>query len=214
MWFQVIITEPVTMVTDYVLGIMGLYFAISLHRLNRERAQNSVRLWMWSFAFLSAAAFFGGTSHGFGESLSALSKALIWKCTVMSVGMAGLLMPLGTITSTLSNPARRWTSAAFILKFFAYAAWMMRHDKFLFVVCDYAPSMLAVMILQIYAARKYGAESARWLIGGVLVTFGAAAVQAAQIRLHEHFNHNDLYHVIQMSALYLFYRGSRLLRDI
>jgi hypothetical protein len=28
----------------------------------------------------------------------------------------------------------------------------------------------------------------------------------------EHFNHNDLYHLVQMVALYFFYRGACVLR--
>jgi Family of unknown function (DUF6962) len=31
--------------------------------------------------------------------------------------------------------------------------------------------------------------------------------------LQRHFNHNDLYHVIQMVGMYVFYKGAILLRD-
>ena len=40
-----------------------------------------------------------------------------------------------------------------------------------------------------------------------------AMVQASGFRLHEHFNHNDLYHVIQMVALVLLYRGAKRLQS-
>ena len=52
-----------------------------------------------------------------------------------------------------------------------------------------------------------------WIIGGVLVSFGAAGIQQSGIALHQHFNHNDIYHVVQMAGVYLLYRGARLLRD-
>ena len=52
-----------------------------------------------------------------------------------------------------------------------------------------------------------------WLIAGVLVSLVAGIVQARRLALHRHFNHNDLYHVIQMAALYAFYRGGALLVD-
>jgi hypothetical protein len=32
---------------------------------------------------------------------------------------------------------------------------------------------------------------------------------ASGIALHPHFNHNDLYHVVQIAAMLLFYRGIR-----
>jgi hypothetical protein len=41
----------------------------------------------------------------------------------------------------------------------------------------------------------------------------AGIVQARRLALHRLFNHNDLYHVIQMVALYTFYRGGLLLVD-
>ncbi len=53
----------------------------------------------------------------------------------------------------------------------------------------------------------------RWTAAGVAVSFAAAAVQQSGLALHRHFNHNDLYHVIQMGGLYLLYRGGLLLRD-
>jgi uncharacterized membrane protein len=52
-----------------------------------------------------------------------------------------------------------------------------------------------------------------WLIVGVLLSLVAGIVQARRLALHRQFNHNDLYHVIQMGALYAFYRGGALLVD-
>ena len=57
------------------------------------------------------------------------------------------------------------------------------------------------------------AMSALWMAGGMLVSFMAAAVQVNGVALHDHFNHNHLYHVIQMGGMYLFYRGALLLKD-
>ena len=51
------------------------------------------------------------------------------------------------------------------------------------------------------------------MAGGVLVSFMAAAVQVNGVALHDHFTHNDLYHVIQTGGMYFFYRGALLLKD-
>ena len=45
------------------------------------------------------------------------------------------------------------------------------------------------------------------------MSFLAAAVQVNEIALHQYVNHNDLYHLIQMSGMYLFYRGALILKD-
>jgi hypothetical protein len=52
-----------------------------------------------------------------------------------------------------------------------------------------------------------------WILAGVAVCVVAALVQASGFALHRHFNHNDLYHLIQIAAMALLYRGARRLRD-
>jgi hypothetical protein len=43
----------------------------------------------------------------------------------------------------------------------------------------------------------------------VAVSVLAGLAQASGLALHERFNHNDLYHVLQIAAMFLFYRGVR-----
>ena len=93
-----------------------------------------------------------------------------------------------------------------------YAAWMTVHDEFLYVIIDYAPALVAVLVLFVPGLVRRECASA-WVVAGILVSFAAAAVQAARLAPHPMFNHNDLYHVIQMAAFWLLYRGGVLLRD-
>src|SRR5206468_1209672 len=53
----------------------------------------------------------------------------------------------------------------------------------------------------------------RWILGGVAVSLIAAGIQAGRVALHEHFNHNDLYHVVQIVAMLLYYAGAKRMRD-
>jgi hypothetical protein len=52
-----------------------------------------------------------------------------------------------------------------------------------------------------------------WIVTGVAVSALGALVQASGLAPHRHFNHNDLYHVIQLAAMFLLYRGARRLTD-
>ncbi len=56
-------------------------------------------------------------------------------------------------------------------------------------------------------------ESVGWFLWGVGISLLGLGIQQSDIQLHEHLNHNDLSHIILLGALYLFYRGSRLLQD-
>ena len=62
-------------------------------------------------------------------------------------------------------------------------------------------------------AWRIGERGSRDILIGVGVSIAAAAVQASGFELHRHFNHNDLYHVMQIAAMAAFYRGARKLSD-
>ena len=47
-----------------------------------------------------------------------------------------------------------------------------------------------------------------WLWRAVILTLIGLAAQQSGWSLHERFNHNDLYHVVQMAGLYCLYRGA------
>src|SRR5438067_3917169 len=53
----------------------------------------------------------------------------------------------------------------------------------------------------------------KWITAGVLVTIAGLAVQRTGFRSHMDFNHNDIFHVIQIGAFYLLFRGACTLRD-
>jgi hypothetical protein len=192
------ISEPVTLITDYVLaGVTGwLCFLL----FKRSQQYKSRKFWAVAFAALALGAFLGGTWHGF------LNDDFLWKATVLSVGVASFGMVAGSAFATLSRAARNvllWLASG---KLIFYSYWMLRHDEFIHVVIDTAIAFAVVAALHLW--RFNG-----WLLAGVAVSVGAALVQASGFALHQHFNHNDLYHVIQIAAMGLLYRGARQLRD-
>ena len=90
---------------------------------------------------------------------------------------------------------------------------MLGHDEFRFVIYDYG-STLAILLLLVVAGRTHGVAGHRaYIASGILVSIAAAAVQQSGVRLHQHFNHNDLMHVVQMGGVWLLYKGGARLRD-
>jgi hypothetical protein len=178
------IHEPMTMATDYLLASASVVFAIRLWRTNRA--------WAYAFLFTALGSFLGGTYHGFAATW-------LWKPTVYAIGLASffLLLPLVPLLA--------------VLKFIAYATWMIAHDDFKYVIIDYGTTLLVLAVLQIVAWLRHRAASAPWILGSIAVSVVGAFVQQSGFRLHEHFNHNDLYHVIQLVGLWLLYRGGLLL---
>jgi hypothetical protein len=183
------------MLTDYALGGVTVCLAVLL----LKNKSIGCRFWTLAFAALAAAAFLGGTVHGFQISW-------LWKPTTLAVGVASFGMLAGSACVTTSGNVRRALLAAAAVKLVFYEAWMLGHDDFIFVVADTASAMLAVAALHLLALDN---PATRWILGGVAVSLIAAGIQAGRLALHEYFNHNDLYHVVQIAAMALYYAGAR-----
>jgi hypothetical protein len=56
-------------------------------------------------------------------------------------------------------------------------------------------------------------ESGRWIVMGISLGVMGLAIQMSGFGLHRDFNHNDIFHVIQIVAMYFFFKGARDLRD-
>ena len=123
----------------------------------------------------------------------------------MLVGVASFLMVVATARATGYFPLTIFGLAA--VKLMLYLDWILDHDEFIGVVIDSGSALLIVAVL--HAIKRDAAW--RWMVGGVAVSVVAASVQALELAPHPNFNHNDLYHVIQIAAMWLFYRGARLL---
>jgi hypothetical protein len=53
----------------------------------------------------------------------------------------------------------------------------------------------------------------KWLVSGIAVTLFGALVQLTGFRRGRDFNHNDVYHLIQIVGLYLLFRGATTIHD-
>jgi len=155
------ITEPMTLLTDYILAAGSLFFAVRLKTITQNQGQTCRKLWGLAFLFAAVAALLGGTYHGFSVYLGEFLHPALWNSTVYFIGFAGGLMISGALSASLN-----------------------RQD-----------------------------ESVRWFLLGMGISLLGLGIQQSDLALHEHMNHNDLYHLILLGALYLFYRGSRLLQD-
>jgi hypothetical protein len=182
--------EPMTLATDYLLTIAAAVFAIRLWRTNRH--------WALAFLFTAAGSFFGGTYHGFAPVLPLLTTIVLWKLTIYSLGLASFFLVLGSSRNLL---------LVALVKLIIYMSWMTAHSEFVWVIVDYGIALLIVAVVQLVQRGP----STRWVIGSIIVSVIGALVQMSRLTLHEHFNHNDLYHVIQLVALWLLYRGGKLM---
>ena len=205
------IAEPMTLLTDYALaGVTGW---LGWRLLRAGEGQSARSFWALAFAAITVAAVLGGTHHGFAPQLAEGSLQMLWKATVLAVGIASFAMLAGSVIAVTTGSLRKALLALATAKLALYSGWMLSHSEFIYVIADTGTTMAALAVLHGGLAMQNGDRASRWVLGGVGVSVIAAGVQASGFALHRHFNHNDLYHVIQIAAMVLFFIGSRRLRD-
>lgn len=205
------IDEPTTVLSDYALAVVTGWLGLWLFRAWEGQAARM--LWALAFAALALAAALGGTYHGFGNALGAGAQDLLWKATVLAVGTGSFGMCAGSaIAVTVDNP-RRLLVALAVATLAVYSVWMLTHDAYLYVIADTGVAMAMIAALHGWSATRRRDRASLWILGGVGASALAAGAQASGIALHPNFNHNDMYHVIQIAAMALFYIGARRLHD-
>ena len=90
---------------------------------------------------------------------------------------------------------------------------MLQENDFDYVIYDYGSSMAVVLLLALAAWYLHRSRAAPWVISGILVSLIASQIQMSELGFHQHFNHNDIFHVVQMASLTLLYRGGLRLED-
>jgi len=196
--------EPATFVTDLLLAGWSAWLATRL-----RSARPAVRWWRGAFVATSAAALLGGVYHGFGLEMPSLLAKALWRCTLLSIVGTGWCLLQAGIHACLSGiGVRVWQWIAGV-KAAVFAAWTLIDPIFLCAIADYGSSMLLLLGFELHAWQRRRVPHAKWIFAAVLTSALAAVVQQAKVSPHPHFNHNDLYHVIQAVALGLFFRGAK-----
>ena len=86
------ISEPSTLLTDYVLAAVALAFAGAWPPRRARATARRARWWAAAFALGAVAALAGGIVHGFVAWLPPWWRAALWTTTLMSTALAGTLL--------------------------------------------------------------------------------------------------------------------------
>jgi hypothetical protein len=206
------VTEPMTVATDVVLAVLALVFAVRLAQ--RWLADGSAAAGWLGAAMLATgcAALVGAVAHGADPARHAVLRDRCWRGALFVTGMVSAACVASVAFFAARGNVRLAILAFAAVKLVVYLREVGRRPVFRIAAADYGVALAILLAGAVWMLRR-DAPGMRWLIAGVLVSLVAAIVQARRLAPHRQFNHNDLYHVIQMVALYAFYRGGTLLLD-
>lgn len=203
-------TEPDVTLTDYAIALLCAVFCVLAAKW-RVTDETLRRWWMALFASIGAGAAFGGTVHGFFLDPATTGNAVLWRATLLSLGVTSAAMWMIGARLIVPEPAATWVRRAAFAQFLAYAVIVIGFDqRFLVAIATYLPATVFLLVVFIMLRSRPPGRGVDPGIVGLLLTFVAAAVQQLRIGIHPAwFNHNALYHVIQGVALYLLFRAAR-----
>ena len=132
----------------------------------------------------------------------------LWTIVLMSIGCAAFFATVATARAYLPSRWRRPVEIAAGAQLAAYLFAATRTSDFIIAIVDYSVSFGFVLAIHGWAWSRSRDPAARWIVLGVVVSFLAAGIQASGLAPHPHFNHNDLYHVVQMLGMWMLYKGA------
>ena len=203
--------EPMTAFTDAILAAWTAFWAAFLFA--RANGRRPVILWAWGFAAAAVSSLAGVAYHGwriFFEPVVS-TTALAWKTVPVTIGITALCLGWGAALVWLRGTARRVVMAILVAEFIACLIAAALSNDFLVAAVDYLIVLVAILI---GCVRTWHVRASRLLAVGIAVCFIAATVQMIKPLHIGSFDHNDIYHVIQMTAMVLLYRGAVLLEPL
>ena len=207
------IFEPWTALTDAILAAWVAFWAAYL--FSRANGSKPVTLWACSFLASAISSLAGVAFHGtrivFGFTTP---TAIVWKMVPTATAAATLCLGWAAAIVWLRPAARRIAVSLLFVEFVACLGvtffWPDPKiaNAFAVTLADAIPVLLAILI---GCALHWQDGSARLIAAGIVTAFVAGGVQASGWHKGNPPDCNDIFHVIQMAAMYLLYRGGSLL---
>ncbi len=209
MQFIDIPTEQTTAITDVFLFVLAFIVTISVYRSGKETDIIKTRIWVGAFGLLCITAMLGAIAHGI--KMSPFTNYLIWQPLNFFLGMAIALFAAGVIYDWKGFVLPRNLFIVLIVAgILFYAITLFVPGSFFVFILYEAAAMIFSLIMYIYlwARRKF--PGSLFMVFGILISIIAAVVQAINslsLTLIWEFDHNGLFHLIQMAGIIFLLKG-------
>jgi hypothetical protein len=162
------------------------------------------------FGLLVVASVLGTVVHGL--ELSESLRSVLWRPLYLSLGLTVALFLIGGMHDWRGEAAARallpWAIAIGV-SFFAVT--QLSGGAFLIFVVYEATAMLATLAMYVFLSITGRLAGAGMMTVGIGLSIVAAAVQASplSVRLIVPFDHNGLFHLVQLTATVALANGLR-----
>jgi hypothetical protein len=197
-----IATERTTAATDFVLGLLAMGCGGYVHRFKAVDPWKT-SLWTWMFGLVALGSLFGAAAHGF--MMSRAVNHLLWQPLYLALGLAVGLFLVGAVYDGWGRARAKQVLPFMVaagIGFFVLTR-IVPESFLVFVVYEAFALCFALAVYgRMALARRFPGSA--WNAAAVLIMIIAAAVQANQsmvLHLIWPFDHNGIFHLIQMVGL-------------
>jgi hypothetical protein len=202
-------TERTTAATDALLALAAIVAIIVIR--HRARLSFGRAVWQAAFAALVVASALGALTHGL--VMPGATRELLWQPLYLSLGVTMALFVVGAVRDWRGDGAgRRALPPMLILAVLFYAVTRLTGGDFLAFVVYEAGALLFSSFVYLRLASGERRPGAAAMAAALAVSLSAGALQAADlgsVRLLWEFDHNGVFHLVQLFGLALMVAGLR-----
>jgi hypothetical protein len=202
-------TERTTAATDAVLALAAAAAILVLRRSTPPSFGRSV--WQAALAALALASVLGAVAHGL--ELPAATRELLWQPLYLALGVTMALFVVGAVRDWRGEAAARRVLAPMLaLAVVFYGITRLTGGSFLAFVVYEAAALLFSLGVYLRLATGPARVGAAPMAAALAVSLAAGAVQASDlgpVRLVWDFDHNGVFHLVQLIGLALLLTGLR-----
>ncbi len=201
-------TERTTAATDAVLAVAAVAAIVLLRRATPPSFGRAV--WQGAFAALALASVLGAAAHGL--ELRHDTRELLWQPLYLALGVTMALFVVGAVCDWRGDAsARRALPPMLVLAGVFYGITRLTGGSFLAFVIYEAAALLFSLAVYLRLAAGPAPDGAGAMAAAMAVSLAAGGVQASDtaIRLVWDFDHNGVFHLVQLVGLALLVTGLR-----
>ena len=202
-------TELTTAATDALLGVMCIVLAMQLAAMPVTATWKRT-VWVGALGLMACASSVGAVVHGL--ALSDSVRTTLWKPLYLALGLAVALVVVGGVCDWRGEDAARrvlpWALAAGVL-FVLVSQWL--GGAFIWFIAYEAVATLLALAMYASLAASGSLPGASLVAAGIAVSLVAAVIQATtlSLRIVVPFDHNGLFHLVQMVGIVVMAMGIR-----
>ena len=204
-------TEITTAITDILLALVAGGAVIFL-QCSESNEIWKINIWSWAFVLMALSGFLGAIAHGL-ELIEAQHQR-IWHLINISLGLTVSLFVIGVAYDlwgqTVAGKMLPWMIVCALLFFLVTR--LLPGIFFVFIVFE-TVALLFAFATYSWLAITAQLNGATLMAAGIMVSIIAAGIQALKrlsIKFIFEFDHNGVFHIVQIFGILLLVIGLRL----